>query len=221
MAPFPTEVDPRLAAALNAQLEDWRSALAKGARRVGWKLGTGERESIGGDVVTGHLTSTTCLPSGSIYRAGGDRALHADAEVAVVLSAPVEGDEPAAVRDSIGGYAAALELVDLAGTDDPERIVAENIFHRAVSFGPVQGALPSDLEGRLLVGGETRAAGAARGDYVSLVAAVARQLRAVGERLEAGDRIITGSFVQVRIGVGDHVVADLGPLGRAELSVAS
>jgi 2-keto-4-pentenoate hydratase len=139
----------------------------------------------------------------------------------VILAAAVEGGaEPAAVLDAIGGYAAALELVDLAGTDDPERIVAENIFHRAVAFGPVQRALPPSLEGRLAVGGETRAAGAADGDYVSLVAAVARELGAVGERLEPGDRIITGSFIQVPVDVGDEVAAELGALGRAELSIA-
>ena len=36
----------------------------------------------------------------------------------------------------------------------------------------------------------------------------------------AGDRLITGSAVQVTIGAGDDVVADLGTLGRVELSVA-
>jgi hypothetical protein len=43
---------------------------------------------------------------------------------------------------------------------------------------------------------------------------------AVGERLEPGDRVITGSVVQVPVEAGDEVVADFGPLGRAWLSIA-
>jgi 2-keto-4-pentenoate hydratase len=41
----------------------------------------------------------------------------------------------------------------------------------------------------------------------------------MGERLEAGDRIITGSVVQAPIEVDDEVVADMGPLGRVGLSI--
>jgi len=41
----------------------------------------------------------------------------------------------------------------------------------------------------------------------------------MGERLEAGDRIITGSVVQVPIKGGDQVTADLGPLGRVEITI--
>jgi 2-keto-4-pentenoate hydratase len=49
---------------------------------------------------------------------------------------------------------------------------------------------------------------------------VARVLAAVGERLEDGDRVITGSVVQVPIGRGDEVVADARPLGRIGVVVA-
>jgi 2-keto-4-pentenoate hydratase len=51
------------------------------------------------------------------------------------------------------------------------------------------------------------------------VLAVARLLEALGERLEPGDRIITGSIVQVPVGAGQDVVADLGGLGGARLKV--
>ena len=47
---------------------------------------------------------------------------------------------------------------------------------------------------------------------------MARQPRPVDPRL-AGDRLITGSVVQVPIKVDDHVVADLGPLGQVQLSI--
>jgi 2-keto-4-pentenoate hydratase len=50
--------------------------------------------------------------------------------------------------------------------------------------------------------------------------AVAELLGAVGERLQADDRLITGSVVRIPIEPGDEVVADLGPLGRAAATVS-
>ena len=75
-----TSIDPRLAAALASQLGHWRATLGQGAARVGWKLGIGDRERIGGELAVGYLTSATCLDPGAAYHGGGD--LHADAEVA-------------------------------------------------------------------------------------------------------------------------------------------
>lgn len=47
----------------------------------------------------------------------------------------------------------------------------------------------------------------------------ARFLGAIGERLRAGDRIITGSIVQVAIQQGSEVMADLAGLGSVGLTV--
>jgi 2-keto-4-pentenoate hydratase len=44
-------------------------------------------------------------------------------------------------------------------------------------------------------------------------------LAAVGERLQPGDRLITGSVVQAPVRPGDRVTADLGPLGRVGLTI--
>jgi catechol 2,3-dioxygenase-like lactoylglutathione lyase family enzyme len=65
-----------------------------------------------------------------------------------------------------------------------------------------------------------RAEAASEADLAELVRVVARLLGAMGERLQTGDRIITGSVVQVAVRPGDEVVADLGDLGRVELVVA-
>jgi 2-keto-4-pentenoate hydratase len=46
-------------------------------------------------------------------------------------------------------------------------------------------------------------------------------LAAVGERLRAGDRIITGLVVQVPIRPGDEVAAELDGLGAAHLTIAA
>jgi len=65
-----------------------------------------------------------------------------------------------------------------------------------------------------------RASSDAPSELAGRIATAARILHAVGERLEPGDRVITGSVVQVPVHRGDHVVADFGALGRVELSLA-
>jgi hypothetical protein len=198
-------VDPRLVAAVREQL----AARPADARRVGWKYGSGDGERIGGEIAVGHLTSATTLENGSTYRGGGGD-LHADAELALEI-----GDD-----GEISRYAVALELVDLAGDASPDEVVAGNDYHRAVAFGPFREARPPDLEGALAVNGESRASGPAPANVADRVAAVARVLDAVGERLQPGDRIITGLIVQVPVKSGDEVVADLGALGRVGLRIA-
>jgi 2-keto-4-pentenoate hydratase len=211
-------VDPRLVAALTRQLEARGRALADGARRVGWKLGVGDAERIGAGPVVGHLTSATQLEPGGIFRAGDVAALHADVEIAVELAADLgPGDD---VRGAIGGYAAALELVDLESIDrDPEAIVAANVFHCAFALGATVPPIVLDrVVGRLVVDGETRDEAPAE-DVDDRLAAAARIVAAGGDGLLAGDRIITGSIVQVPVAPGSRVVADLGPLGSVGLEI--
>jgi hypothetical protein len=205
-----TGVEPRLIRALNAQLEARRLAFAGGAGRVGWKLGVGERERIGPGPVIGHLTTASCIDSGGTYRARGeDVSLHADVELALEF-----GDGGAIV-----GYAPALEIVDLGGSDDPEEIVAGNVFHRAVAFGATH-PVTTNVQAALLVNGQVRANGDAAADLMERVRRAAELLHGIGESFMLGDRLITGSIVQGPIAAGDLVVADLGKLGRAELRVA-
>jgi 2-keto-4-pentenoate hydratase len=217
------QVDPRLAAALTIQLEQWRATLDSGALRVGWKLGIGDSERIGEGPAVGHLTSATQLEPGSMHWGRGGARLHADAEVGIELGADVAPNaDRNASRAAIAGYGAALELVDLgAPPGSAEEIVAANVFHRAFALGSLDRPWPSDgVEGRLIVNGEARASAAAPPDYADLLLAVAALLDAVGERLRAGDRMLMGSVVQVPIAAGDEVIADLGTLGRVGLTIA-
>jgi hypothetical protein len=196
-------VDRRLVSALREQLS------RRSGDRVGWKLGVGDRERIGGHIAVGHLSSATVFEPGAVYSQGG-RSLHADAEIVVEIGSDEE----------IAAYGTALELVDL-GTppDDPCAVVVENVFHRAVAFGSMTSQRPSALTGSLVVNGEVRATAEADADLDERLAEARRILAAVGEQLRPGDRVITGSVVQVPVEPGDEVVADLGPLGRAWLSV--
>ncbi len=200
-----SDVDPELAAALREQA----ARRLPGAKRVGWKVGAGERESIGGEIAVGHLTSATVLEPGSAYRGGG-ADLHADAEVALTLGE----------AQTIVTYGVALEIVDLGEGDTPTAVVAANVFHRAVAFGPARPTFPDGVRAGLVVNGELRASAPAHADFGEKLRRVARLLRTIEEGLEPGDRIITGSVVQVPIESGDLVAAELGEVGAVQLSIA-
>jgi len=209
-------VDPRLVAALRAQLERREAALASGAEAVGWKLGMGDRESIGGDIAVGHLTAATVVPSGTAFPTHTDAALHADAELAVELA-----EDVGEVGVRIARYAVAVELVDLAPLErEPESVVVSNVFHRAVAFGAWSADSPeASAAGRLSVRSDVRASARVPTDVLERLLGAARILASVGERLRAGDRVITGSIVQVPVHDGDDVVAAIDGLGVAAVSV--
>jgi hypothetical protein len=197
-----TAVDSRLVSAVEEQLRR-----RPDAERVGWKLGIGERERLGG-IAVGHLTSATVLPPGAVFHAeGGD--LRADAEIAVRMGAD----------GAVEGYATALELVDLAGPQDAYRAIAENVFHRAVAFGPWLDDLPVQLVGALAINGDVRRSCPAGLDLQERVDEARRVLEAAGERLRPGDKVITGNIVQVPVAPGDRVEAEIGPLGKVALEI--
>ena len=200
-----SDVDQRLVEAIKRQLRN------RAGERVGWKLGMGDRKRIGDEIAVGHLTSDTRLEPGAAYAPEEDELLHADAEVGVRIGPD----------GRIDAYGAALELVDLRSPPDtPEDVVAANVFHRAVAFGPLHDELPAEgVQARIRVNGELRDEARSANDVADQVRRAARVLEAIGERLEPGNLVITGSVVQVPIGPGDQVEADLGGLGTVRLQV--
>ena len=112
----------------------------------------------------------------------------------------------------------ALELVDLGNAGDgAETVVATNIFHRAVAFGPPRRELPA--KGSLVVNGVVRATEPVP-EIGERMRSAELVLASVGERFELGDRVITGSVVQVPVQPGDEVAADFGSLGCVSLRIA-
>jgi 2-keto-4-pentenoate hydratase len=111
----------------------------------------------------------------------------------------------------------ALEIADPPELDlELEQILAGNIFHRAVVFGPrVETTEPGP--GRILVNGEERHSVRPEG-LEQMVAAVAARLEAAGEELRAGDRIITGVLAPPHeASEGDTVRLELDAVGSVEL----
>jgi 2-keto-4-pentenoate hydratase len=208
-----SEPDAHVAAALRIELEAWRRALAEGAERVGWKiaLGIGEvEERIDAQPVIGYLTTGTRLASGGAHSAAGAAELCVDAELAVEIG-----------RDgAIAGYAAALELVDLGqARGTVESVVRANVLHRAFVLGPTR-ADPV-RRARVYVDGVLRKEGVADFDLDARLDAVRYWLTALDENLEPGDRVITGSIVQVPVEPGDEVVVDMAELGRLETRITA
>ena len=226
--------DPRVVRGMQAQLASWRSRVAGGVARVGWKIGfnSATQEQLGLDgTVVGHLTQATVVAPGTSHSLAGSHLVCAEPEVAIHLGRDVPaGADGEVARAAIAALGAAIELVDIdRPLDDLEAILAANVFHRAVAFGPPR----TERAGGALAGVTARAfrnrdqvasveAAAAAGDLSAVVRHVADWLAAFGERLCAGDRIICGSFAPpIWVKPGDRVRVDLGPLGAVEVALTA
>jgi 2-keto-4-pentenoate hydratase len=219
--------DPRIRAGMGRQLELRRRMIEEGARPIGWKVGFGapaamERLATTAPLV-GFLTDATVLQSGAAVKIEGWTRPVVEPEVAVHMGADLgEGSDPDDVRAAIGGLGPAIELADV--DLDPlevEPILAGNVFHRGLVLGqPDYGRAGGRLEGltaRVTSDGFEVATSsdleALTGNIVSIVGLVADLLTAAGERLRAGDLIITGSVIPPIRGVRpSEVTFELEPL---------
>jgi 2-keto-4-pentenoate hydratase len=218
--------DERVVDGLRAQLAAWHAALDGGARRLGWKIGLNDpsvQERLGlREPVIGFLTDATLLGPGGAHSLAGATRPAVEAEIAIELRRDVEpGAEDDAALGAIESLGTAIEVIDAGRPfDDVERIVAENVFHRAVVFGPSrQDVALSGVDAAIAVGGEQRQSAPAAVDLARTIRLVADLLGECGERLQAGDRIIAGSITPaVPVEPGDSVACEFGPLGRLELA---
>jgi 2-keto-4-pentenoate hydratase len=193
-----------------------RLILAKSAEAVGWKVGFNDpavQEKLGIDApLAGFLTSNGLLEDGASWSLGTEGEVVVESEVAVELGADAR---------SIVALLPALELADPPDLDqDAETILAGNIFHRAVAFGPrVETGSPGAA--RVLVNGEEQHAVDAEragANLDEMVEAVARRLEAADERLRPGERIITGILAPPHTPrPGDTVRLELEAVGGVEL----
>jgi 2-keto-4-pentenoate hydratase len=197
-----------------------RLILAKAAQPVGWKVGFNApefQERLGIDrPLAGFLTTNGLLEDGAEWSLGSDGEVVVESEVAVELGEDAR---------SIVALLPALELADPPDLDqDVETILAGNIFHRAVAFGPrVETGSPGAA--RILVNGEEQHAVDAEragANLDEMVEAVARRLEAANERLRPGERIITGILAPPhKAQPGDTVRLELEAVGGVELRFAA
>lgn len=192
-----------------------REILAQGAEPIGWKVGfniSAAQEKLGIDApLAGFLSSNGLLEDGTEVSLDGGPVV-VESEVAVELGPDAR---------SIVALLPALEVADPPDLDqDVETILAGNIFHRAVVFGPrVETNEPGG--GRVLVNGEVEhvmAPGETSAHLEEMVEAVRKRLAAVDEDMLPGQRIITGVLAPPHAAhPGDRVRLELDGLGGVEL----
>jgi 2-keto-4-pentenoate hydratase len=193
-----------------------REILAQGAEPIGWKIGfnvPATQEKLGIDrPLAGFLTTDTLLDDGAAWSLGEGGEVIVESEVALEVGEDAR---------TIVALLPALELADIPDLSmEVEQILAGNIFHRAVAFGP---RVETDAPGaaRILVNGEVQheVDASATGERLEeMVSAVAGRLADADERLRAGDRIITGIIAPPHEArPGDRVRVEFDALGGVEL----
>ena len=188
-----------------------REICAQGAEPLGWKIGFNVPEiqqKLGIDrPLAGFLTS-----DGLVEDDWDEYPIVVESEVAVELGPDAR---------SIVALLPALELADPPDLDlGLEQILAGNIFHRGVAFGP-RAETREPGAGRILVNGEERhtlSAERTAANLDAMVDAIAGRLEDAGEELKPGDRIITGVLAPPHeASPGDTVRLELDGLGGVEL----
>jgi 2-keto-4-pentenoate hydratase len=217
------------AAGFAAQLDAMRARLAAGMPRRGWKVGINVPEiqaTLGLEhSLVGWLDGDKVLRSGAKLPIPPGSLFHVEPELCLRLEESVDaGVDLATARAAVDAVAPAIEIVDYAKpaktlTD----IVQHSMFHSACVLGdwrpvPPHGRIDIAHGARLRVG--LRESEPARADLVpvdvgEIVLLVASVLDEHGERLLAGDLILSGSFTAraLPLSASQTAVATLGELG--------
>ena len=224
---------PLIKKGMTAQLAKRRARMAAGEKPLGWKVGLGapatmERLKLTAPVV-GFLMQRALLLSGSTASIGGYIKPVAEPEICVRMARDLQpgasADEAAAAIKEIFP---AIELADLdpaPALDNLDAVLEGNIFQRHVVLcgNTRAGAATSGLTSRVLRRGKetnvTTDPEALTGKLTDIVAHVASTLAAFGEKLAAGDVIITGSITPPLIIEPDEteLVHVLEPIGEVSV----
>lgn len=170
------------------------------------------------------------MPSGGVVSVAGWTKAVLEPEIAVHLSNDLPGGAgEEAAREAIGALGAAFELADIDfPPDNPEAVLAANVYQRAVVLGPpMEAGAGADLTGVeahvFRDGAEVAHTGDPEemtGGIVELVSYLADLLDAFGEQLRAGDVLIAGTVVPaLDVAGGGDIRFELGPLGSVDVTV--
>ena len=199
---------PLINKGMTAQLAARRAALAAGEKPLGWKLGLGapatmEKLGLKGPLV-GFLLQRALLPSGSTVSLKGYLKPVAEPEIFVRMARDLPGGAtPETALAAVKEIGPAIELADLDPVPTPnnlDAVLSGDIYQRHVLLGDktrATGSL-SGITSRVMRRGaevnRTNDPEALTGKLPELVALTANLLASFGERLSAGDIIITGSI---------------------------
>ena len=220
--------DPRIIEGLRRQLALREQVLESGARNIGWKVGFGAPAALELMRITapllGYLTDTTVFDSGATFNTGGWTPGVVEFEVAVWMGSDVDaGADESEAAAAVAAVGPAIEVADVdlpVGPDGISDIMAGDIFHRGVIFGARdEGRAGLDISGltaHITLDDEQIATvtelEAITGPYPWIVSTVASTLASSGERLRAGDVIITGLVIPpVSVDDADRFTFELAP----------
>jgi len=227
--------DARIARGMKAQGVIMREHIAVGDMPLGWKVGFGAPPAMAKLGITapliGFLTRNALHESGALLSLAAWKKPVVEPEIAVYLGTDLPGGAPrAAVIEAIAALGPALELADLEfAPDDVEQILAGNIYQRGVILGKREtgraGGVLDGLCGIVMRNGmecaRTIDPQAATGELIQIVRHVADTVAACGEKLRAGQVIITGSIVPpLFVEPGEEVAFTLEPVGTVSVRFA-
>ncbi|KUJ73253.1 2-oxo-hepta-3-ene-1,7-dioate hydratase [Ruegeria marisrubri] len=217
--------------------------IASGRRRVGWKIGLTSRamqDALGIDTPdSGVLLDDMAFPSGGTVPAGRFIQPRVEAEIAFVMRAPLAGKD-CAREDVVAAteyVCPSLEILDTRVLRaDPEtgqaRIITDTISDNAANAGFVLGPerhVPEAQDLRWVgaivtrngVVEETGLGAGVLNDPVTSVLWLARRMAEYGLAIEAGDIVLSGSFIRpIEAPPGSEFHADFGPFGSVNINFA-
>lgn len=221
-----------------------RAKLAAGRRIIGWKIGLTSRamqEALG--ITTpdsGILFDDMAFDSGSVTPEGRFIQPRVEAEIAFVMKAPLSGEnvDRNAVLAATDYLCPALEILDTRilradPTTNERRVITDTISDNAANAGIVCGTrriAPQETDLRWIgaivsrngVVEETGLGAGVLGDPVESVVWLARRMAKYGQAIEAGQVILSGSFIRpVECPPGSRIQADFGAFGVVDLTFAS
>lgn len=219
-----------------------RQKLAAGRDIIGWKIGLTSKVMQAALKIdtpdSGVLYDDMLFDSGATVPAGRFIQPRVEAEIAFVMKAPLEGkvtrEEVLAATDHV---APALEILDTRilradpATGTP-RIITDTISDNAANAGIVLGPDrhdPAEVDLRwtgaiVRKDGEVELTGlgaAVLDDPVMGLVWLARRMHQYGQRIEAGQIILSGSFIApLECPPGTEIDADFGPFGAVRIGFA-
>jgi len=199
---------PLIKKGMTAQLATRRARIAAGEKPLGWKVGLGAPASMQKLKITapvvGYLMQGALLPSGSTVSLKGYVRPVAEPEIFVRMARDLSGGATAQTAlAAVKEIGPAIELADLDPVPTPDNLdalLADDIFQRHVVLcaktraGGGMSGLTSRVERRGAEIARTQDPEALTGKLPDIVALVANTLATFGEKLAAGDVIITGSI---------------------------
>ncbi|MGH1416424.1 MAG: 2-oxo-hept-4-ene-1,7-dioate hydratase [Pelagimonas sp.] len=221
----------------------YRTKLADGRRVIGWKIGLTSKAmqyALNIDIPdSGILFDDMAFDHGATVPAGRYIQPRIEAEIAFVMKDALGGenvtrDDVIAATDYV---APSIEILDTRiQRSDPQtgkaRTVLDTISDNAANAGIVMGAERHAIDAFDLrwVGaittrnGEVEETGLGAGvlnDPVESVVWLARRMAQYGQSIEAGQTILSGSFIRpVECPSGTEIYADFGQFGSVEVNFA-